>query len=391
MITLFIIYLGAACGLWCIFYVLAARSLRAIRPLPILQQPDPAQHASFPALSLIIAARNEAHTLPAALETLIQQSYSNLEILLINDRSTDNTGEIIDSFAQRDERIRCIHIKKLPDEWLGKPHALHVASQQARGEWLLFSDADVHHSVNLWYSAIQHAEQYQLDHLALLPTVTSRGMLIQATIKAFSMLFLASARTDKIRDPNSPASIGIGAFNLVRRNTFLNTDGFEWLRMEVADDYGLGLMIKRAGGNCDLATANQDLHVEWYESVGAMARGLEKNIMAPGTHFKTGKLILNPIMLTGVVLAPFISLLLWPSWLTGFGVITLLFCAAVAQLIAVGFDEQKRDWLLSPFGFLIIAWIFSRACILCLWRDGIVWRDTHYPRRLLQMYQRVKL
>jgi glycosyltransferase involved in cell wall biosynthesis len=145
------------------------RAQHVINALPILNKDT---DFSPPMLSVIIAARNEGKTLSHALDTLIQQSYPQLEIIIVNDRSSDNTAAIIDEYAARDPRIHPIHISTLADEWLGKTHALHFASQQARGEWFLFTDADVHHSTRLWASAIHYAQEQQLDHLALLPKIT---------------------------------------------------------------------------------------------------------------------------------------------------------------------------------------------------------------------------
>ena len=381
-------YLVLACLLWCLFYLTAMRAKHAIGALPIL---DETRDSPAPMLSVIIAARNEGKTLPHALDTLIQQDYPNLEILIVNDRSSDDTAAILDAYAARDPRIKSIHIHQLARDWLGKTHALHIASQQARGEWFLFTDADVHHSRRLWQSAIRYALEHKLDHLALLPKVTTAGSVIQATTKAFGLLFLTSAKVEHIRNPDSPAAIGVGAFNLVRAEKFKRSAGFEWLRMEVADDYGLALMLKADGGRSDINTAYDDLQVEWYPTLTAMVHGLDKNIMAPGTQYKTHKLIIKPIAFAALLLAPFVSLLTFPAATCWPGIITLLFVSWPNIAIALNKKESLWHWLLSPIGFIVIAYIFCRACLLCLLRDGIRWRDTHYPRDVLQKYQRVKL
>jgi len=381
-------YLVVACVLWCAFYVTAMRAQHVINALPILNKDT---DFSPPMLSVIIAARNEGKTLSHALDTLIQQSYPQLEIIIVNDRSSDNTAAIIDEYAARDPRIHPIHISTLADEWLGKTHALHFASQQARGEWFLFTDADVHHSTRLWASAIHYAQEQQLDHLALLPKITSAGSLIQATTKAFGLLFLTNAKVEHIRNPDSPAAIGVGAFNLVNAEKFKRSAGFEWLRMEVADDYGLALMLKADGGRSDIATAYEDLHIEWYPNLNAMVHGLDKNIMAPGTQYKTHKLIIHPIALAALVLAPFVSLLTLPVATFWPGFLSLMFVSWLCISIALNKKESIWHWVLSPIGFIVIAYIFARACFLCLLRDGIRWRGTHYARNVLQKYQRVKL
>ena len=381
-------YLVLACLFWCLFYQTALRAKRAIGALPML-----GNHTNTPApmLTVIIAARNEGKTLPHALNTLIAQDYPNLEILIVNDRSSDNTAAILDEYAARDPRIRPIHIDTLAEDWLGKTHALHFASQQAQGEWWLFTDADVHHSKHLWTAAIRYAREQNLDHLALLPKVTTAGVLIQATVKAFGLLFLTSAKVEHIRNPDSPAAIGVGAFNLVRAKKFKHSAGFEWLRMEVADDYGLALMLKADGGRSDIATAYEDLQIEWYPTLNDMVHGLDKNIMAPGTQYKTHNLIIKPLAFAALLLAPFISLLTFPVATFWPGLVTLMFVSVPNVAIALNKKESIWHWILSPIGFIVIAYIFYRACLMCLLRDGIRWRDTHYSRAVLQKYQRVKL
>jgi hypothetical protein len=121
-----------------------------------------------------------------------------------------------------------------------------------------------------------------------------------------------------------------------------------------------------------------------------MVHGLDKNIMSPGTQYKTFKLLLSPLAFFAPILAPFISILSWSLYTALPGLICLLISSALAVFMAIKKRDSLLHWLLTPIGFLIIAWIFSRACLVCWLRDGINWRGTHYPRKLLQQYQRVK-
>ncbi len=387
------IYLGASGIFWCIFYLLVSRQARR---LPALPQKDLNPEVKLPKLSVIITAKDEADTIEHALQTLIKTEYPDFEIIIVNDRSVDDTGSIIDRFAkqhadQQQPKIIPVHIESLPENWLGKVHALYTATAKASGEWLLFTDADVHHHPTLWQRAVDYARHKQYDHLAILPNVPTPGLLLQACVKAFAVMFLATAKVDKIEDPNSKAAIGIGAFNLVNHAAFNRTPGFEWLRMEVADDYGIGLMMKKWGQKIGFASAYTDLLVDWYPDVSSMIRGLDKNIMAPGTRYETARLILSPVAFAMVILGPFISLLLWSGYYPLVGA-TVYACIVVTCFwIPTQNKKELLHWLLTPIGYLIIMYTFTRACWLCLKRDGVVWRDTFYPRSLLRQYQRVKL
>ena len=121
----------------------------------------------YPKLSIIIPACNEEETLENALTGLLTLRYPNLEIILINDRSTDKTGEIMEKLSQGDSRVSIVHLEHLPENWLGKVHALHQGVQRASGNWLLFTDADVHFSPEILEKAVSYAQSQRLDHLAL--------------------------------------------------------------------------------------------------------------------------------------------------------------------------------------------------------------------------------
>jgi glycosyltransferase involved in cell wall biosynthesis len=173
MATLFSLGLISLCIAWCTgFLYLAWAFVR----LPRLERENVPVPSRWPRLSVIIPACNEAAHLESAVETLVQQDYSDLEIILVNDRSTDATGAIIDRLAKNDPQIRALHIRKLPGGWLGKVHALHCGVAKARGEWLLFTDADVHFAPETLRRALAHVLQLQADHLALIPRTIQKDL-----------------------------------------------------------------------------------------------------------------------------------------------------------------------------------------------------------------------
>ena len=193
-------------------------------------------------------ARDEAHTIDPAVASLLAQDYPNLQVVLVDDRSTDETGTVIDRLAATDPRVAAVHVRELPDGWLGKVHALQRGVERASGNFVLFTDADILFAPGVLRRAIAWSEAERLDHLAVLAEVTSPSVLVAACIAASSRGLIGLARPWEATDPRSAKAIGTGAFNLVRRSAFERTPGFEWLRLEVADDIGLGLMMKRWGG-----------------------------------------------------------------------------------------------------------------------------------------------
>lgn len=264
-----------ACLAWCFIY---GRAINNCLALPLLSQLDPKHPDRWPLLSVIIPACNEADTIEMALSTLLEQDYPNLEIILVDDRSTDNTARVVTQKADSDSRLQLIKIKHLPPGWLGKVHALHKATEYAKGEWLLFTDADVHFQPGVLQKTVSLCLDQQLDHLSMIPDLFERSFWHNVTLSAFSMTFLATIRASQIGKPDAESYVGIGAFNLVRKTLLDQTKGFAWLKMEVADDLGLGLMLNQAGAKQCLVVGVDAIGLTWYPSLSRMFAGLEKNL-----------------------------------------------------------------------------------------------------------------
>jgi len=360
---------------------------RQVAKLPPLPQP-------WPTLSVIIPACNEAEHLETALRSLLAQDYPALELIVVNDRSTDATGAILDALARQDARVRAVHIDALPAGWLGKVHAQHQGVQRASGDWLLFSDADVHFSPAALRQAITYVQHQHVDHLALLPGMLLQSFWLDVCVRAFAQLFLLFTRAAEVNQPHSRRYIGVGAFNLVRAAAWQRTPGFEWLRLEPGDDMGLGLMLQRAGAVSHFAIATEDLSVPWYPSVGAMFRGLEKNLFGPGAQYQWWRLLLQVAGLWLLLGAPLLALWYGVShfaWLY----LVAASCVFVLQLIFAWVCTYERRsesirLLLFPLGLLVITLMMLRAGYKCLRNGGIEWRGTHYPLAQLRQGQRVK-
>jgi hypothetical protein len=345
-------------------------------------------------LSVIVPARDEARRIEAALASLSAQDYPDLEILAIDDRSTDATGEILERLAARDARIRALHITALPEGWIGKVHALHQGARRARGAWWLFTDADVRFRPDTLRRAIRYAEAQDVDHLVCVPEVHAEGLWLDVAARAFLLMLCAGARFACVNVPGSQTPMGIGAFNLVRAEVFRRTPGFEWLRMETADDLGLGVMVKEAGARTRLVNAEADLAVTWYESLGAMVKGLEKNSFGPVASYSWARLVPTLAMVWGLVAAPPAALALgaapgaWPA--LGAGLAALLAIAALALLAPRRRARDAVAWLLAPLGMAMVGGIILRAAWLCTRHGGIDWRGTRYPLEALRRGQRVR-
>ncbi len=362
-------------GGWMIHALLMMWTTRAVPMMARLDAPAP---EVWPRVTVIVPACNEGDTLEEALTSLLAQDYPNLQIILIDDRSTDATGDIVDRMAATDDRVTPLHITELPDGWLGKVHALHNGVQRAEGAWLLFTDADVHYVPGTLRRVIAWAEAEGKDFVTALPHIQANGFWLQVGVMALGELMGVAARIWEIGRPGSDAFAGVGPFNLLRRSVFDRSEGLEWLKMEVSEDVGVGLAMQRAGARMAILNARDQLLWRWYPSLGHMVGGLEKNTFALIGQFKYHLAGAMVVLLGLTALAPLAALLTDVTW------VWVVACVAVALHIvyAVVFSRwlgcSVAAGLAIPLGKFIVAYVLARSAWLCHRRGGVIWRGTTY-------------
>jgi hypothetical protein len=355
------------------------RGNRRLRRLATLTAPVP---TAWPKVSIVFAARNEGATVGTAVPTMLALDYPGLELIAVNDRSEDDTGAALDRLAAADPRLRVVHVRELPAGWIGKNHALHAGAQQAAGDWILFTDADIHFAPDALRRAIAYARAQTLDHLAAIPRLSDHGHLLGICVNAFSFAFTVGIRPWRIPDPRSWAHGGVGAFNLVRTTTYRKLHGHQPLRLRPDDDIKLGKLMK-AGGSSELVLGAGAISVAWYDSVGAMIHGLMKNAYA-GSDYRWWVPPLGAVALAAGYLWPVAALFLTsgPAW--------GCYAGSVAVMLGLGCDQTRfaggRWWhgLFLPLGMAVFAYILLRSQVVTHWTGGITWRGTHYALRDLK-------
>jgi cellulose synthase/poly-beta-1,6-N-acetylglucosamine synthase-like glycosyltransferase len=331
----------------------------------------------LPKISIIIPACNEERNIEEALQSVLNQDYENLEFIVINDRSTDRTGEILRRLAKGDSRIQVADIKALPKGWLGKNHALHSGAQQAAGDILLFTDADIVMHRQTVSKALTFMLEQRRDHITLAPETRMPSILLRIFVAAFAIFFSIYARPWKAKNPRSQKHIGIGAFNMIRAEVYRAVGGHKPIAMRPDDDLKLGKLIKKNGYAQEFLFGKEMLHVEWYATVGELIHGLEKNSFS-GLEYSVPAMVgaTNGLILFNIW--PFLAV-----FLTG-GVTQILYGAAVLLILALAFSSARfhegRYWY--GFGFPLAAGLFLyilwRSMIVTLRNKGITWRGTHY-------------
>ncbi len=367
------------------------KALIAIHALPRLC--DVADELdAWPRLSIVVAACNESESIEAATRTLLALDYPDLEIVLVDDGSHEGTGAIADRLAAEEVRVQVVHIRELPEGWLGKVHALHQGTNAATGEFLVFTDADVHFAPNALRRVVALCEREKVGHLAVMPRMHGSTLAVDATIALFASLFLTNLDARSIGRPDSQAYAGVGAFGMVRRSDFERTAGWSRLRMEILDDVGLGwMMVREAGARSMLASGGNELSVLWHPTVPSLIRGLEKNGFVGMARARLAQALVMGIALPGSFLALGAALFSPVIWLR----LIALFSLATALPLAWAYRERLAHsfWasLLAPLGLPVLGWSILRSTYQTLRGDGITWRGTHYSLKALRAGQCVDL
>ena len=346
---------------------------------------DPPE-GGWPTLAVIFAARDEEAAVEQAARSMLALDYPALEVIAVDDRSADATGAILDALAAEDARLRVTHVRDLPAGWLGKNHALQTASETTEAEWLLFTDADVIFEPSTLRRAIAWAVARKLDHLATTPDALTETEGERAFLAMFLLLFAFKAPMWKVGEWRSKASLGVGAFNLVRAEAFRAIGGFRRLPLSVDEDMRLGEALKFAGYRSGAVLGQRSLKVRWQVGVGVMVRGLEKNFFA-ALDFRLGLAAVAAAVIVVLGVFPHLGLFFgpWP---------TRAVCAAGIGAAAVVLHAARNvdgmTWyhaLFLPVGALACTLALARSVWFTLRRGGVRWRDHLYPLAELRAHR----
>ncbi len=339
------------------------------------------QPTGKPSVSIVVPARDEEADVELTLRRLLQLDYDNYEIIAVDDRSSDRTGEIMDRVAASPEargRVKVVHVAELPAGWLGKTHAMWAASQQARGDWLLFTDADVLFKPDALRRALAYAESESADHVVLFPRMIMQRAGEKMMIAFFQTLFVFGHRPWKVADPRTKDHIGVGAFNLVRRRAYEAVGTYQRLRMEVLDDMKLGKVVKNAGYAQRNVFGEDLISIRWAESALGVINNLTKNFFAV-LSFQWPRALASCVGLAFLNLMPFLGIFLARGWER------LPYAVALLSMFSIYFGMSARSGIpayyfaLHPVSTTLFVYTVLRSMVITLSRGGVIWRGTFYP------------
>ena len=339
------------------------------------------QPSNHPRVSIIVPACNEEEDIEQGLSGLLALDYDHYEVIAVNDRSTDHTGEIMDRVAASPAahgRLRVVHVTELPPGWLGKTHAMWSAGLQAGGDWLLFTDADVLFKPEVLRRALAYAESENADHVVVFPRIIMKRPGEKMMIAFFQTLFTFGHRPWRVADPDTKDHMGVGAFNLVRRKAYEAVGTYKALRMEVLDDMKLGKVLKNARFRQRNVFGDDLISVRWAKGAMGVVDNLTKNFFAV-LSFQWWRTVASVFGLFFLNLGPFLGIWLAHGWARVPYVVAL----GSMFLIYLGMSFKSSIpayyFLLHPVSTMMFEYTLIRSMVLTLRNDGVTWRGTKYP------------
>jgi cellulose synthase/poly-beta-1,6-N-acetylglucosamine synthase-like glycosyltransferase len=334
-----------------------------------------------PRVSIVVPACDEAADIEDTLSRLLALDYDNYEIIAVDDRSTDQTGAIMETIAAEAEstgRLKVIHISELPPGWMGKPHAMWSATNIATGDWLLFTDADVLFKPDVLRRAVSYGESERADHVVLFPRMIMKNPGEKMMIAFFQTLFAFGHRPWKVADPKTKDHMGVGAFNMIRSPVYDALGTYQALRFEVLDDMKLGKVVKNAGYAQRNVFGEDLISIRWAKSAFGVVDNLTKNFFAI-MSFQWPRALASCFALAILNLMPFAGIwLAHGSAKLGYGV-ALFSMFSIYVGMSRKSDIPPYYFMLHPVSTLLFVYTMLRSTFLTLGLGGVRWRGTFYP------------
>jgi len=359
----------AAGAVWVLVDLSLLRDVLAVPRLPATKA------APRPSVTAVVPARDEAERIEGTVRGLLRSTDVDLQVVVVDDRSADGTAEIVARLAALDPRVELVRVDSLPAGWLGKPHACQRGGERARGEWILFTDGDIHMAPDVVARAVAAARRERVEHVVLTPGVDRPTIPARAALACFALGLigpLARANRDE-----RYGWAGIGAFNLVEARAWRAIGGHTRLAYEVVDDMKLGLLLRRGGSKTRGFLAGREVRAAWGRSAREILRLLEKNQFA-----------FFGFDVAGTAAFVVAASALWIAGPLGFvhgGAFghlagwTWLALVVPAGLAAARDGESPLHAVWAPLGTPVLLASIVRSAWTTLRRGGVVWRGTLYP------------
>jgi chlorobactene glucosyltransferase len=358
--------------------------------MDVVVEPSGAPPKPQPEVSVIVPARNEADNIRRCVEALLDQTYTSYELIVLDDRSTDETPQILAQIRSSSQagRLKILEGRDLPPGWAGKPFALAQASRQAQGEWLCFVDADTFARPSLLAATVAKAQDERADMFTILTDQILGSFWEKAILPLVFTALSVGFPARRVNDPEKSDAIANGQFILIRRAVYLAVGGHEAVRDRIAEDRALADLVKRRGYRLIVADGRAVARTRMYTSFPEIWEGWTKNIFL-GMQGRLG------LLLFGALVALLAALFL-PGWLLVGAVWFLSSWKLVAGMVlleailvwgtllwlrvqaARAFHISSLYALTLPLGALIFAALMIASAYKVLSGQGVTWKGRTY-------------
>ncbi len=357
----------------------------SFRDSPFLDKFDTKPHAT-PRVSVILPARNEEGFIEKCLASLLDQDYENYEIIAIDDRSEDKTGEII-KMAEKNSKIIYVLADPKPEKWIGKNWACFEGFKKSSGELLLFTDADTKHSKNMISLSVAHLLSEGLDALTVIPKMLCIDKWTKITLAMLSTFLHTRFSAIRVNDPSKKTGYFFGSFFIIKRNAYENIGTHEGVKGEIIEDGALGKKVKESGYKLKMVRGEHLIEAVWARDWSTLWNAL-KRLMIPlylqnksismGIFFAVLFLLFMPfpILVYSAIFANLsesFSVLFVISVLT----VSLLYIAAILEA-KKGLSLGLGYALLGPIGSFIIVSGFAAGILQAKSSTAVMWRGRTY-------------
>jgi chlorobactene glucosyltransferase len=384
--------------IFCLLGVITVRWIHSQYGIDISIPPSsPRPEGKQPLISIIVPARNEARNIRRCIEALSSQTYANLELIAVDDGSTDATPEILNELqaAAKDESsvrtlpgITILTGSQLPPGWAGKPHALHQGYQASRGEWLCFVDADTFASPDLINSTYQAAIDLGADLLTILTDQELGGFWEKSILPLVFTALTVGFPARRVNDPQKADAIANGQFILIRRQVYQAVGGHQAVRDQIAEDKALAVLVKEAGFHLVLGDGRQLARTRMYTSLPEIWEGWVKNIYL-GMQDRLWLLLLGAVVgLLAALVLPLWTIIAFTWILLGGGWIAALVLAESLLLWGYLFYSRSQvnramgisSWytFTLPLGALFFTAMMLASAYSVVSGKGVTWRGRRY-------------
>lgn len=375
-------------GISLAWIVLIKTMAESFRYTPVLDKFESKPHHT-PKVSVILPARNEEGFIQKCLDSLIQQDYTNYEIIAIDDSSDDSTGKIISEYSKKNSKVIHVSADPKPEGWMGKNWACMQGYKKATGELFLFTDADTNYAKNVISLAVSHLESLSLDALTVIPKMVCLDPWTKITLPVLSTFLHTRFSAMRVNDPTKKTGYFFGSFFIIRKAVYDSVGTHEGVKHEIIEDGALGKKVKEGGFKMKMVLGNHLIEAVWARDWSTLWNAL-KRLMVP-LFLQNGKIAVGIFFAVLFLLfMPYVFLAYSAPFVTSstsFGAVfassavssALLFSACLVDAKALGIKLGHA--VLAPLGSLIIVCGFLSGLVQAKRSSAVSWRGRTYSMK----------